>query len=143
MPWNVKRTAGTLKKEILKFPAGLDAIESVVLAASQAPTLSSGLTNGVSGVLGYRAGTVLKKISADGQDRYEAYDGSGTVEGILGDNIYFYDDTDASDEPADMLFHGCVFNVDKLTGADRGYVGNETAVKNALKTCSFVSGGDV
>lgn len=141
MPYNVSRSVNTVKKEVLKFPAGLDAIESVVLAASAAPELPSAVT-GTTGVRGYRAGTVLKKAAGDSQNRYVAYGGAGTVAGILGDNIYFYDDTDASDEAADMLFHGCVFNVNKLVGDDRDYEGNESAVQDALHTCRFEVGED-
>jgi hypothetical protein len=139
MPWNVSRSVGTVEKEILKFPAGLDAIESVVLKADGAPTLSSALTGSTQVVAGYRAGTVLQLVSGDSQNRYEVWDGNSpnTIEGILGDNVYFYDDTDASDEPADMLFHGVVFDTTKLGGADRAYEGNESDVAGALPTCKF------
>lgn len=129
----VARTTKTVEKEVLVFPAGLDAIQSVVIAASGVDALPSA-TTGYVGKIGLLAGTILKKISGDGQDRYEAYDGTGTPEGVLGDNIYFFDNTDASDRAADMLFHGCVFDTNKLIG----YSGNETAVKNALHTCQFL-----
>jgi hypothetical protein len=129
----VARTTKTVEKEVLVFPAGLDAIQSVVLSASGVAALPSA-TTGYAGKLGLLAGTILKKVSGDGQDRYTAYNGTGTPEGVLGDNIYFFDNTHASDRAADMLFHGCVFDTNKLIG----YAGNETAVKNALATCKFL-----
>jgi hypothetical protein len=134
MAWNVKRSINTVGKEILKFPAGLDAIESIVLAAGEADELSSAVT-GVEGKLGLLAGTILTKVPGDSQGRYRQYTGAGgeAVEGILGDNVYFYDDTDASDEPADMLFHGCVFNKDKIIDFDD----HDAAVEAALPTCRF------
>lgn len=129
----VARTTKTVNKEILVFPAGLDAIQSVVLSASGVSALASAVT-GYANKYGLLAGTVLKKAAGDSQERYVAYDGTGTPAGILGDNIYFFDQTDASDRAADMLFHGCVFDTNKLIG----YAGHETAVQNALSTCKFL-----
>ncbi len=129
----IARTTKTVNKEVLVFPAGLDAIQSVVIKASGVAALPSA-TTGYVGKLGLLAGTILRKVSGDGQERYEKYTGTGTPAGVLGDNIYFFDNTDASDRAADMLFHGCVFDTNKLIG----YSGNETAVQNALKTCQFL-----
>lgn len=133
MPWNVSRTVRTVEKEILKFPAGLDAIESIVLRASGVDALPSAVT-GYEGKLGLRAGTILTKVDGD-PTKYKKYEavGAEAIEGILGDNIYFYDSTSASDEPADMLFHGCVFDAAKIID----YVTHETALKAALHTCRF------
>ncbi len=135
MAFGASRSVKTVKKEVLKFPAGLDAIESVVLRASGVPELASAVT-GVTGKIGLRAGTILKRISGDSQNRYEEYDGSGTIEGILGDNVEFYDNTSASDTPVDMLFHGCAFNYNKIIGYDD----YETELKAALTTCVFLEG---
>ncbi len=134
MPWQVARSVNTVDKEILKFPAGLDAVESVVLQASTVSALASTVT--VVGKLGLRAGTILTKIPGDSKGRYRKYSGSlgEVVEGILGDNKFFYDNTDKSDEPADMLFHGCVFDASKIV--DWG--SHEAAVRAALNTCRFV-----
>lgn len=134
MPWNVSRRVSTVEKEILKFPAGLDAIQSIVLRASGVDALPSAVT-GYEGKLGLRAGTIVTKIPADPQKRYAQFTGGGgeVIEGILGDNIYFYDGTNASDEPADMLFHGCVFNAAKIID----YGTHEAALKAALTTCLF------
>jgi len=129
----IARTTKTVEKEVLVFPAGLDAIQSVVLSASGVDALPSA-TTGYVGKLGLLAGTILKKVSGDSQVRYEEYDGTGTPEGVLGDNIYFFDNTEASDRAADMLFHGCVFDINKLIG----YTGNEAAVEAALSTCQFL-----
>lgn len=136
----VSRSVNTVEKEILKFPAGLDAIKSVVLQASSSGVESfASAVTGVEGKLGLRAGTVLRKVQGDAQERYEKWDGvnPAAIEGILGDNIWFHDDTDASDRAADMLFHGVVFDVTKLTEFDSNYVTNETDVENALYTCRF------
>lgn len=130
----VSRTANTVEKEILKFPAGLDAIDSVVLsaAASGVDELPSA-TVGYAGKLGLLAGTILKRIDGDDQKRYARYDGTGEVAGILGDNIYFVDDTDNSDKAADMLNHGCVFNKDKIIDFDAF----ESDVRDAMPSCRF------
>lgn len=132
MAFGAKRAINTVEKEILKEPAGLDAIESVVLRASGVAALASAVT-GTSGKIGLRAGTILTKVSGDSQNRYKRYTGSGTIEGILGDNIYFYDNTAASDEPADMLFHGCVFDSSKIVD----FATYESALRTALNTCRF------
>lgn len=132
MPWRVDRSVNTVKKEILKFPALPAAIESVVLRASGVATLASAVT-GVQGKIGLLAGTILTKVSGDSQNRYKRYTGSGTIEGVLGDNVFFYDGLDHSDEPADMLNHGVVFDKSKIID----FVAYETALRAALNTCRF------
>src|SRR5688572_28930690 len=134
----VSRAVNTVEKEILKFPAGLDAIKSVEVSASGVDVLASAVA-GYEGRIALRAGTVLQKISGDSQERYEPSDGGSAddVEGILGDNIIFHDNTDASDRAADLLFHGVVFDVAKLTEFGSNYVGNEADVEEALYTCRF------
>lgn len=133
MAFNVSRTVKTVEKEVLKFPAGLDAIESVVIKGSGVPELPSA-TTGRRGVYGYVAGTILRKVSGDSQNRYEKYTGSGTIEGILGDTVIVYDNsTAASDTPVDMLKHGCVFDKDKIVD----YASYASALATALFTCRF------
>lgn len=134
MPWNVSRRVSTVEKEILKFPAGLDAIQSVVLRASGVDELPSAVT-GVEGKLGLRAGTILTKVPGSDGAKYQQFTGAGgeAIEGVLGDNIFFYDSSEASDEPADMLFHGCVFDAAKIIDYDT----HESALKDALHTCRF------
>jgi len=135
MPFGAKRSVGTVKKEVLKFATGLEAIESVVLRASGVAQLPSAAVNGSEGKIGLLAGTILTKIPGDSQNRYRKYTGAGgeAVAGILGDHIFFYDNTAASDEPADMLFHGCVFDKSKIVD----FVAQETALRAALTTCRF------
>lgn len=134
MPWNVSRTAKSVEKEVLKFPAGLDAIQSVVILASGLSALASAVT-GHEGKIGLQAGTILTKIPGDSQKRYRAYSAAPgeAIEGILGDNKWFYSAADESDEPADMLFHGCVFDAAKIIN----YASHESALKTALNTCRF------
>lgn len=135
MPWNVDRSVGSVKKEVLKFATGLEAIESVVLRASDADTLSSAVTGGVTGRLGLRAGTILTKIPGDSQNRYKKFEDEANeaIECILGDNIYFYDTSEASDEPADGLFHNCVFDKSKIID----FVTYETELRDSLNTSRF------
>jgi hypothetical protein len=115
MPFNTVQRVNTVDKEILKFPAGLDAIKSIVVSASGLDELPSA-TVGRTGVYGLLAGTILKKIGGDPQGRYEEFTGSGTIEGILGEHIFVYPDNvnDKSDAQVDMLFHGVVFDRTKI-----------------------------
>lgn len=135
MPFNVSRRANSVEKEILVFPAGLDAVQSVVISASAAAQELPSAVTGRPGVLGLRAGTILQKVSGDSQNRYEPHDGVGDIEGILADNVFFYDASDASDTPVDMLFHGCVFNKDKIID----YETYKSDLEDALHTCRFES----
>lgn len=135
MAFGAKRVVKTVEKEVLKFPAGLNAIESVVLQASAANQTIASATTGYQDQLGLLAGTILTKVPGDPQKRYRKFTGASgeAIEGILGDNIYFYDDTDASDEPADMLKHECVFVKDKIID----YNTHAAALATALFTCRF------
>lgn len=130
MAWYVNRRVSTVAKEILVFPAGLDAIQSIVLSASGVSALPSA-TVGYSGKLGLLAGTILKQNSDD-EKTYSKFTGSGTIAGILTDNVYFYDAT--QNEPAAMFFHGVVFNKDKIID----YSTHSAALATALPTCRFV-----
>lgn len=134
MAFGVSRTVKDIRKEILKFPAGLDAIKSVVLSGEEATELPSAVT-GVEGQLGLLAGTILTKVAGDGQNRYKQYEAGGgeAIEGILGDNVLFHDATEAADKPIDMLFHGCVFDLNKIVD----YATYDTDLADALFTCRF------
>lgn len=59
--------------------------------------------------------------------------GQFTIAGILGTDQKFADGTAASDKPADMFFHGCVFRADRIV--DYGTYG--ATVRSALNTCKF------
>lgn len=132
MAWNVSRGSNTVKKEILKFPAGLDAQESVVLQASGAPTLASAVV-GYADQKGYLAGTILKLVNPGVDNRVTKYNGSGTIVGILADNVFFDGETTAYDKPINAFVHGCVFDKDKIID----FVTHETNLKAALFTCRF------
>lgn len=124
------RTVKYVKKEVLKYPAGLDAIESVVLRAEDAEEVPSAVAGSV-GKLAILAGTILEKVDAD-RDYYKPYDGTGDIAGVLGDNVYFHSDADER-HAADMLFHECVFNKNKIIDFDT----HETALRADLNTCRF------
>ncbi len=130
MPYNVNRRASTVAKEILVFPAGLDSIQSIVLSASGVSALPSA-TVGYSGKLGLLAGTILVEVSGDSQRRYKKFTGTGTIAGILTDNVYFYDNT--QEEPAAMFVHGCVFDKAKIIDYDT----YSSQLATALPTCRF------
>jgi hypothetical protein len=132
MAWNIRKESKSVKKEILKFPAGLDAQESVVLSASGAPVVDSEVV-GYEGQLGYLAGTILKKIDPGVNDKVTQYDGSGEIVGILADNVFFDGETPDYDEPINALVHSCVFNKNAIVD----YETYESDLKNDLYTCRF------
>lgn len=132
MAWNIERSSKTVKKEILKFSAGLDAQESFVLRASGAPTLSSAVT-GYEGQKGFLAGTILKKVNPGTDDRVTKFDGSGTIVGILADHVFLEGETTAYDKPINGFVHGCVFNKNAIID----YNTYSTDLKEDLYTCRF------
>lgn len=127
MPWNITRTASFYDKEVLKFPAGLSAIKSVVLDAN-AFTYVADARNVVP------AGTILA-LSATLNTRYVAYSGGavGAVKGILARPIDLLAQATNANEPAPMFFHECVFS----TGAIVGFTNFASALVNDMKTCKF------
>jgi hypothetical protein len=131
MPFGASRSRHTTDREILAYPAGLDAIKSVVVASSGAETLPSATTGEV-GVIGLLAGTVLQEVSGDTNGRVEKWT-SGTIVGILGSNLFFEDEGDAYDAPAEAYFHGCVFNKDRIVDFDSA----ESDLATDLPTCRF------
>jgi len=108
--------------EILKFPAGLDAIASVVLDAST-------VAPDANGVRKLRAGTLLTKSG----NQYVRFTGAGNVAGVLGIDVEFADGSANSDTPAPMFFHGCVFRADRII--DFGAHGANA--RTNLPTCRF------
>lgn len=111
MPFNVTQSASWADKEILKFPAGIDAIKSVVLDATNwsAANFASGARYVVP------VGTILK-LSATNTNLYVEYNGSGKIQGILGRPIDMFSNATAAREPAPMFFHGCVFSTMAIVG---------------------------
>lgn len=115
--------------EILKFPAGLEAIASIVVDASTVASAVDG--NGVV-VRKLAAGTLLSK---NVNNQYERFTGAGgqVIKGVLAYNVEVPDATDKSDIPAAMFFHGCVFRADRIV--DFGTHG--ATARTALPTCRF------
>jgi hypothetical protein len=128
MPFGVQRsvTIGD-QKEILKFPVGLHAVKSIVLDANAFAVPNPAWERYV-----VPAGTILK-ISATNANQYEAYNGSGTIQGILAHDVDLAAQATAADEPAPMFFFGCVF----ATTAIVGFTQYAAALVSALPTCRF------
>ena len=127
MPWNVTRTVTRAdEKEILKFPVGLHAVKSVVLDGNTFTMNSDGSRTLIP------AGTVLK-LSASNPNMYQAYTGSGTIQGILAHDVDLAAQSTAGSEPAPMFFHGCVF----ATTAIVGFTTYASALVTAMPTCKF------
>ena len=131
MPFNVSESRHTTDREILAYPAGLDAIKSVLVASDGAATLSSAVTG--EAVPGLLAGSILQPVSGDSAGRVELYDGTGPIVGILGSNLFFEGAGDEYDAPAEAYFHGCVFNKDRIVDFDT----YETELGDELPTCRF------
>lgn len=139
MPWNVQVDSGSrTEREFLKFPAGLDAIKSVVIRGASVAVRASTDVTGYGNRRVLLAGTVITKDPAD-TTKYKAYAAASgeTPAGVLADDVECgvsqgYENW-TSDEAAAMIYHGAVFKAAALIG----YSGNETAVKNALTTCKF------
>lgn len=108
MPFNYEQSAQWLDVEVLKFPAGLDAIKSVVVDATNVA-----VTAGQRNVL--PAGTILK-FSTTNPDKYVSYDGSGTIQGILRRPVDIVAQVTEGDAPAAMYFFGCVFATGSIVG---------------------------
>lgn len=128
MPFNYTRTASWADKEVLKFPAGLDAIKSVVLDATDFVVSDPSVRTFVP------AGTILK-FSVTNTTQYVEYDGGGVgvIKGILRKPIDLVAAVTEGDSPAAMYFHGCVF----ATSAIVGFTQYASALVNDLKTCKF------
>lgn len=128
MPFNVNSGKQTYTEvEVMKFPAGLNAIKSVVLDANNFPVPAYGFPR-----YQVQAGTILVK-SATNTDKYVEYAGSGKIEGILRYPIDMLVNSTAGSEPAAMLFHEAVF----ATGAIHNFTLYASALVNDMKTCKF------
>lgn len=133
MPANYKRTSSRDQVEILRFPAGLDAIKSVVLDSNDTGLISvtdTGVRNLVP------AGTILRLSTSPapaGRKLYTKYAGSGKIEGILGRDVDIIANVSEGFEAANMFFHGCVFATEAIVG----FTQYASALVNDLKTCQF------
>jgi hypothetical protein len=127
MPFRVTRTVTRGdEKEILKYPVGLHAVKSVVLDGNTFAVNADGSRTVVP------SGTVLK-LSASNPNMYQAYAGSGTIQGILAHDVDIAAQATAGSEPAPMFFHGCVF----ATTAIVGFTTYAAALVSGMPTCKF------
>lgn len=131
MPWNASKTANITGKEVLRFPAGLDAIKSVVLDATDmaswpAPTDGSRFQ--------VPAGTILK-LSSTNTDKYVKHSGAvaGSIKGVLAAPIDMVANATNAFEPAAMFFHQCVFATEAIVD----FTLFASALVADLKTCLF------
>jgi hypothetical protein len=115
------------EKEILKFPVGLHAVKAVVLDAN-----TFAVPNPLTSRYVVPAGTILK-ISPSNPNQYTAYDGSGTIQGILAHDVDLAAQASNSVEPVPMFFNGCIF----ATTAIVGFTQYAAALVSALPKCSF------
>lgn len=128
MPFGVTRSSTTPdQKEILKFPVGLHAVKSIVLDANTFDVPNPAYERYV-----VPAGTILK-LSATNPSQYEAYDGSGTIQGILAHDVDLVAAATAGAEPASMFFNGCIF----ATTAIVGFTQYASDLVSDLPKCSF------
>lgn len=127
MPWKVSRSVTVAdEKEILKFPVGIQAVKSVVLDGNTLTVNADGSRTVVP------AGTILK-LSASNPNMYMAYNGSGTIQGILAHNVDVAAQSTAGSEPVPMFFFGCVF----ATTAIVGFTNAAAALVTAMPSCRF------
>lgn len=128
MPFNVTRSAQFYDKEVLKFPAGLDAIASAVIDGNSITYVADTRT-----VL--PAGTILKlSVSRAGTVvPYNYGNDSPAVFGILARPVDFIASSTAASEPVPVFFHECVF----ATTAIVGFTAYISALASSLPTCLF------
>ena len=132
MPWNVRSTASINQVEVLRFPAGIDAIKSVVLDATD---LASWPAPAVGTRFQVPAGTILK-LSATNTKNYVRYTSSGvpgTITGILASTIDMVANATNSMEPAAMFFNSCVFATEAIVD----FTLYASQLVNDLKHCQF------
>ena len=108
MPFNYSLSGSWDDREVLKFPTGLEAIKSVVVDATNVAVVA-----GERNVL--PAGTILK-FSTTNPDKYVAYNGSGSIKGILRRPVDIVARVTEGDAPAAMYFFGCVFTTQAIVG---------------------------
>lgn len=129
MPWNVKRSAQFIEKEILKLGSFTDVaqIKSVVLDGNAFPMPADRDARNV-----VPAGTILK-LSPTAPTKYVQFDGTGSIKGILAHSVEILASATAGDEPAPMFYHLCVFATDAIVG----FTQHAAALVSALPTCKF------
>ncbi len=130
MAFNVTRTGSWSDKEVLKYPAGLNEVKSVVLDGSN--FVSTATINDTRYFV--PAGTILTK-SVTNTDKHVQYTGTGRVAGILARPVDMLAGATSGSEPAPMFHAHCVF----VTTAIVGFTQYASALVSDLKTCLFES----
>ena len=92
---------------------------------------------------GYRSGrffgatvsspSAILKLSATNTDKYVAYNGTGTIQGVLLHGVDMAARSTAANEPAPMIYHTAVF----ATAAIVGFTNYASALVSSLSTCKF------
>jgi len=113
MAYNYTKTATWAEVEVLKYPTGLNAIQSIVIDATDFGTLIQ--TDGSRSYV--PAGTILK-LSATNAGQYVKYAGgpAGTIKGILRRPFDLVAAVTAGDGAAAMYYHNCIFATTAIVG---------------------------
>jgi hypothetical protein len=127
MPFNVSRSSQFYDKEVLKYPQMNLLARSVVLDGN---AFTHNTTEDQRTVV--PAGTILK-FSVTLATRYVAYNGSGTIQGILTRPVDMLAQATAGSEPAAMFFHEAVF----ATTAIVSFTQYASALVSTMNTCKF------
>jgi hypothetical protein len=127
MPFNVSRSSQFYDKEVLKYPQMNLLARSVVLDANAFAQNSDPNQRTV-----VEAGTILK-FSVTLATRYVAYNGSGTIQGILTRPVDLLAQATGGNEPAAIFFHEAVF----ATTAIVGFTQYASALVSSMPTCKF------
>jgi hypothetical protein len=128
MPFNISRSAQFFDKEILAYPQwGLIARSIVIDATMFAQTADRDARTIIP------AGTIMK-LSATNATRYVAYDGVGTISGILTRQVELLARSTAANEAAAMYFHEAVFATTQIVG----FTAYASALVSTLNTCKWV-----
>lgn len=129
MPFNITRTATWTDKLVLKYPVGLNAVRSVVLDGTD--FVSTATVENTRYFV--PAGTILT-VSATNSDKHVAYNGTGTIAGILARPVDMLAGSTAGSEPAPMYGdHHHIF----LTTGIVSFTQYASALVNDMKTCKF------
>lgn len=126
MPQNYSRGTIWTEVEVLKYPAGLDAIKSIVVDATNVPVTDLSVRNVLP------AGTIMM-LSVTNSGQYVKYDGTGTIAGILRRPVDIVAQVTEGDAAAALYFHAAVFATRYIVG----FTQYASALVNDLKNCRF------
>ena len=113
MAYNYTKTATWTEVEVLKYPTGLEAIQSIVIDATDFGSLIQ--TDGSRSYI--PAGTILK-FSTTNPTQMVKYTGGalGTIKGILRRPFDLVAAVTEGDGAAAMYYHNCVFSTSAIVG---------------------------